>query len=177
MYTRVFGNDKRFAVADFNVNRPGPIGAPVIYTNPSFDIFFSEYGFCIPLDSEGTPIEYLLNNKLPHIGTHFKEPENAYRYLRITSDGEMFKTSIHTGESRVVYQYPVIIHKDCWWLPEENINADREEEMLLGFLTTNPSEKDISEFYFKYNVGVKLRWYSISQVVEECKNFTSEKKL
>ena len=171
----VFGKGDRIAIQEPTVGM-STLGVSVIYTNPTYDVFYSRYGFCIPVEYEGVPIEYLIDDLLPSLG-EFESPEDTiHRFVMITPDAKLFKVLIDQKDGGSTLRDPILNKMDSWWIAHGTINIPTEGDLLLGYLSNDPSEEDISEFFSKYNFGVKIRWYSVSEIAENCKKFIEENK-
>lgn len=162
----IFGKGDRFAVPHVS-SESSLIGTTVLYTEPTYDIFFSKYGFCLPLDPEGTPIEYLIDDKIPKLGKLEIIP-TPHRFLRITSEGQLFRVLIMNSEEPIVSQKPIFPNNDGWWIINRSSDDEFTEE-LLGCLMNDPTEEFLSEYHHRRNLGIPLQWFSISDILSNSK--------
>lgn len=160
------GKEDRFAI-NGQFTRGGPLGTTTRYSKPNLiDPFFSKYGFCVPLDKEGTPIEYLLDKELEFNVPGFEKLPIGYRFLRISPKGKIFRVLIQSLDKEDFYHQRPVLTSCGWWMICDKEENDKFKDLLSGFLYSDPSEKQVSEFFYKYNLGEELQWYGISEIVK-----------
>lgn len=149
--------------------RKNLLGFSFAYTNPSYDVCYTKYGFVVPLTFLGIPFDRFVEKRLPQIGNVPQHNYNA-QYLMVNHDGDVYNCMpVWHDDNRgelvsIVYTY---LHRelDGWWLETSRDLLTEGEMQFLGFLKTNPDELKIRDYAHKFHLGLDLHFLHIPDIV------------
>lgn len=147
----------------------GRISPEMLYTKPSYEDFYSPYGYAHPLSGENIPLSFLLDNKRPIKKSAITKAKAVFKYLLIDHKGKAWKITIgYVDDEEVLVESYIDTTSIGWWIliPGENdYNSDCQR--LLGFLSTEPNQKEIDTYWLKYYQATSLSRLSIKQIVSK----------
>ena len=168
----IFGKDDLIAVPFLYAKSFSSLGDVVRYTHPTYQSFFSEYGLHIPTDYNGVPYREFISDRLHILPPGVKRYKIAHSYIYVTPSGKLWSIFFsHDKTTDEPTQIESFIHNknNGWWIhTNETGTTSFEHDLLLGYLTTDPSIEEIEAFYFEHFVGAKLTWLKISEIVDQC---------
>lgn len=145
-----------------------PLSAAVCYAKPSMDIFYSKYGFAFPLDYEGVPYSLVMDGKVPDRTDEILAHKRPLQYLLVTHDGLLWRIDIDTDVESVMSMVSYHVNTTTsgyWYINGPKLIIGDDSSMLLGFLYTDPTPKQIDAYWKKHFSNHSLAWLSIKDIV------------
>jgi hypothetical protein len=151
-----------------------------MYTKPTHEVFYSKYGFHLPLVYDGVTYAQLAEGKTTtHAGMTMLPA--SYSYLVARRDGTLWSTWLkYDSENPSSFtEQAVPVHlqsEDDWWVLCDEGVIDSSAEYLIGFLSTNPTKEEIEAIVYEREGSAKLTWLKIADVAREINERFPENK-
>ena len=158
-----FGNKDTVVVSTLRQNSVLGGKDAAIYTRPTLDPCFSEFGFAYPLSFNAISYASIMRGKRPRLSEHTKPHGGLNDYLLVDHEGLVWKVSVTTEREPEHSHQEVFTDLDGWWMM--SCGADRQR--YVGMLDCNPTEQQIREFVFQYNLGQELQFLKIADIAAE----------
>jgi hypothetical protein len=146
------------------------LACTIAYTKPSFEPFYSRYGFAYPISISTPTLDTILDDAFPIKSDKIGPWHVLYRYVLIDHDGNVWKVLIQEEEEgKLVISYGKVHTRLGWWITSDVKagSVDTDRDMLVGFLSTDPTREQIDAFWATYQMGETLNWFSIDDIVKK----------
>jgi hypothetical protein len=166
----LFGKGYQFAVPKPGL-LPDCLSPDTYYTHPTLDSCYSPYGFAYPLDGQGVPLDVLLDGKLPLLGSKVKPFKLDHQFLLVDFQRRLWKVIVLGDDDdpkKLLTSISLIDHQQPgWWITTRAGDAGAgspDVALTIGFLASDPTPREVDQFWFTYHGTKKLQWMSLTEI-------------
>lgn len=141
-----------------------------IAVDPTFDHYYTKYGFVAPLNDFDLNYAAIIENRRPPMPSHLRDASSGISWMLIDHHGDVWQIDGFSDTEKG----KTVMAMSIFSMPVGQVKAiamtlsDHDRDLVAGFLMAKLDKEAVTDFIMeqKISAGRKLNWFSKKDIVE-----------